>query len=138
MSLLNLLIRGRLYGGFGALLLFSAALIALPTGPAIAGPCDVAGAIPNCEAILSGKVAPAPYADSSKLNFGTSNPQEHEITSLSYGPDARAIARANAQSEDARQQYANGIEMRGLHGNLEDAQRHLDLVVRGIYKPMGN
>jgi hypothetical protein len=92
------------------------------TTSAIAGPCDVAGAIPNCEAILSGKTPPAAYEDNSKLDFGPSIP-----VTMTKGPKiapdtdlAERVAMANRTAAMARANYASGIAARRTDQVLND------------------
>jgi hypothetical protein len=107
--------------------IFALAATALTT-TAIAGPCDVAGAIPNCEAILSGQMSAPAFEDKSKLDFGPSIP-----ATTASGPKAVAdpdlperVAMANRAAAQARASYASAIAERRTEQAINDWQRRVD------------
>jgi hypothetical protein len=94
----------------------------------IAGPCDMAGAIPDCEAILAGNKPPAAYEDKSKLDFGPSIPATM-TASPKIAPDtdlAERIAMANRSAAMARAGYASGIAQRRNEQAINDWQKRVD------------
>jgi hypothetical protein len=97
--------------------LIAAAAVLISTA-AFAGPvkaaCSIAGAIPDCEAVLSGQKVQH-FEDTSKLNDGPHDPVSHEMSIPETGPDLGAIDRANDAAELERLRYARRI-----------AERHLD------------
>jgi hypothetical protein len=104
------------------LILAALAATALSTA-AIAGPCDVSGAIPNCEAILSGKMAPAPYEDKSKLDFGPSNPVTMETPAPVPGvtrADLDRMQQILLDNDVARAQYGVRVARRQLDAAIKD------------------
>jgi hypothetical protein len=79
----------------------------------------------NCEAVLSGKMAPAPYEDNSKLDFGPSNPgtvNNHVLDASTGGGDTRSVAVINAQNDLARAEYGLRVE---LNQQLNEAETRL-------------
>jgi hypothetical protein len=99
------------------------------TTAAIAGPCDVAGAIPNCEAIMAGNAPPPAYEDNSKLDFGPSIPATtaKDPKPADSDPDvADRVARANRAAAMARAEYASGIAQRRNEQAANDFQKRID------------
>jgi hypothetical protein len=94
----------------------------------IAGPCDVAGAIPDCEAILAGNKPPAAYEDKSKLDFGPSIPATMTASpKIATDPDLpERIAMANRTAAMARANYATGIAERRRDQAINDWQKRVD------------
>jgi hypothetical protein len=118
------------------IILVALAATALSTA-AIAGPCDVAGAIPNCEAIMSGKVPVPKFVDNSKLDYGRSNPQTLETQAHAvHGPSDGDIEVARLRAQAASEKYEADDRIAGLQARVQDAQQHLDSLLRNSYNPM--
>jgi hypothetical protein len=111
---------------------FAALVVTALTTTAIAGPCDVAGAIPDCEAILAGNKPAAAYEDKSKLDFGPSIPATMaKDPKAAPDPDLpERIAMANRTAAMARANYASGIAERRRDQAVNDRQRRIDDVQR--------
>jgi hypothetical protein len=112
--------------------IFTALTATALTTTAIAGPCDVAGAIPDCEAILSGKMPPPAFEDKSKLDFGPSIPATMaQGPKIAPDPDLpERIAMANRTAAMARANYAVGIAQRRTEQAINDWQKRIDDVRR--------
>jgi hypothetical protein len=108
--------------------IFTALAATALTTTAIAGPCDVAGAIPNCEAIMSGNMSPPAYEDKSKLDFGPSIPATMtKDPKPAPDPDLpERVAMANRTAALARAEYASGIAQRRTEQAINDWQRRVD------------
>jgi hypothetical protein len=94
----------------------------------IAGPCDMAGAIPDCEAVLAGNKPPAAYEEKSKLDFGPSIPATMTASpKIATDPDLpERIAMANRSAAMARANYATGIAERRTEQSINDWQKRVD------------
>jgi hypothetical protein len=108
--------------------IFAALAATALTTTAVAGPCDMAGAIPNCEAIMSGEMPPPAFEDKSKLDFGPSIP-----ATMASSPKAAAdpdlperIAMANRTAAQARASYASAIAERRNEQAVNDRQKRID------------
>jgi hypothetical protein len=99
---------------------------------AIAGPCDVAGAIPNCEAIMSGTMPAPAFEDKAKLDFGPSIPATMaQVPKPAADPDLpERIAMANRTAAQARANYASGIAERRNEQAINDWQTRVDDIRR--------
>jgi hypothetical protein len=108
--------------------IFAALAATALTTTAIAGPCDVAGAIPNCEAIMSGQMPPPAYEDKSKLDFGPSIPATMaKDPKPAADPDLpERIAMANRTAALARANYASSIAERRTEQAINDWQKRVD------------
>jgi hypothetical protein len=104
------------------------------TTTAVAGPCDMAGAIPNCEAIMAGNAPPPTYEDTSKLDFGPSIPATMtKDPKPAPDPDlAQRIAMANQSAAAAQASYARGIAQRRNEQAINDWQKRIDDVRRRL------
>jgi hypothetical protein len=83
----------------------------------------VSSPVANCEAVLAGKMPPAPYADSSKLDFGRSDPQSSDLTILQSKP-----AQMSAADWESRRLQFN-VDM--AEYEVRNARRNLEIVKRG-------
>jgi hypothetical protein len=112
--------------------IFAALAVTALTTTAIAGPCDMAGAIPNCEAIMSGQMPPPAYEDNSKLDFGPSIPATMARSpKIAPDPDLpERIAMANRTAALARANYASAIAERRTAQAINDWQKRVDDVRR--------
>jgi hypothetical protein len=108
--------------------IFAALAATALTTTAIAGPCDMAGEIPDCEAIMSGNMPLPAYEDKSRLDFGPSIPATMtKDPKAAPDPDLPGrIAMANRTAAMARASYAMGIAQRRTDQAINDWQKRVD------------
>jgi hypothetical protein len=108
--------------------LIGVALATLISTAAVAGPCDVAGAIPDCEAILSGKTAQK-FEETSKLDYGASDPQTVHARPID---PTKATADEIADRMDRIIAANDALDLKRAEYALRVARRHLSAVIEGI------